>query len=389
MDGNILETPRPNPEMEAKEILVREAYRKRGSHWEPRKVTFLETLGSDDSKNPHFITRAPEINFHYFGDRFDTNTYFIDSNFNWPHKLEGDQPRIIRMEREQTLLICTTDESERELVSQIGWKALRGSIYKPELFDGQIIGRGSEGVVYSYKIGDRQYAVKIYDPEAQKRVNEFSSMTFATHSEPEFFRRFLFTSKVATALNELPLNHIQFTSLKEYAASHNYHITELGPEFSLSDIQRAFSTNKGMDENRKQRALEFAKSIGVGEEHIKQIEEELRKLEDIIFILKRNHIAPFYAGRMIIDPDAGNLLIKDFDSKTGKINFALVDQGQTEGHFQDPQAMLFYYEDFEAEKEYDKLYNKVRQDSQFSQIITKYNLRLPDVEGHDPHRSSS
>lgn len=310
-------------------------------------------------------------------------------------------------------------EGEKILIPTIGIMGLIEKIHYPNEFNGRLIGKGSEGKVYEYSIADKKFAVKLFDPEAQKKADKWGRLTRSNFGKPNFLETFRYTEEATVLLASLPLGSLKISPLKEYAAAADFLIMELSFGFTLLDLYTAFTHRyfANIDEFAKckakkhkmnaselkkvyklQQMFELNNAIVISEEiklfiaqqgitlnHIESSMQDLEDMSNIAYLLEQNEIPPFNSKKC--DINMVNFLIESRDAKTNKLNARTIDLGT-----QIPQTGV---EDLDGSfenaerKKYGQIYEKYMHSERFREIIEQKRVKAPAQIQHFPRRTIS
>jgi hypothetical protein len=138
--------------------------------------------------------------------------------------------------RQEENIVFVTSRG-RGYVPGEGWGEFLTQLNSPAEYP--VLGKGSEGVVYLVPWCGKQFALKVFDPEAQKRLMESAAAKImGMHfSYPNFLRRIGTAEHVAMAIRELPYLQFDIRAATDFAFGQNFHLMEYLPDaMSLAQL---------------------------------------------------------------------------------------------------------------------------------------------------------
>lgn len=333
------------------------------------------------------------------------NYFFTDVPIEWPRFHRPDFGLSI--------------EGEQLLLPALGFRGLLKDVHDPSKFNGRQIGQGSEGKVYVYIINGKEYAVKIFDPEEQEKVNQFARLFRSSFAKPNFLEFFQRTPEFTQSLRQIPLKYLNLSPLKEYVASEEYVIMELGPSITLADLEAALiykplssiddlmsllaqMSGKSIEEVRKENSENWSKKYlqeqldrynsikipehvnqfiaekGVTKESLQLAIKELGDLKNIIYLLAQNKISPFNSRSVSCDVNSDNFLVRDFDQETRRFSVNSIDLAQQ------PTSQDAYWDFYigvestrgpRERKIYDRIYDECMSQQPYRDFLTSNRVK--------------
>ncbi len=210
-------------------------------------------------------------------------------------------------------------EAGLELVDTLGYHFFRsGAVYNPDLWDGRLIGEGSESLVYRATIAGRDCVVKLVNHEGIKKMNEFS--IFRLHYyPPDYLEKFGITLQISEALIGIeaiqPFETFELdSSPAEYVAGKDFLIQEYERRATVQHIEKYL---RKMDKKKKTN-----ETVEYWREWFEAFQEEISDLSDLFFVAGEERGRPFTQ----IDFNPPDWIITGFDRDGGKLKLALIDQ---------------------------------------------------------------
>jgi hypothetical protein len=220
-------------------------------------------------------------------------------------------------DRQEQSIVFVTDHG-RGYVPGEGWGEFLTLLNSPE--NHPVIGKGSEGVVYRVPWCGKEFALKIFDPEAQKRLTgSAAAKIMGMHfSRPNFLKRIGTAEHVVRAIRELPYLQFDIRAAADFAFGQDFHLMEYLPD-AMSLAQLASSSG-----TRSPEAQRWLTSHGVS---AAECEHACRVFEFISGLLGVRRTCTLWGLHQAYeDLSLGNVLATGLGAD-GRLQLVLIDQG--------------------------------------------------------------
>lgn len=210
------------------------------------------------------------------------------------------------------------------LLEDIGMETVYERIKNPDLWEGEVIGEGSESLVRKIELAGRTCVVKTAttDEKTKNLLQRNQYMLRVNYTSANYLGNFGNQTQIGTMLQEGSSHFDTFTvdsPPTEYLAADTFSIEEYRESTNVGEIKTFIET----DSTKNEKYLGFDRSHW--QNWFERFEAERTKIEDIFFLVFYQQKDRFSIFKEV-DLSYGNFLITDVDPSTGMPKLSLTDQ---------------------------------------------------------------
>jgi hypothetical protein len=196
----------------------------------------------------------------------------------------------------------------RDIIDALGYNFFFSDVYNPKKYGGEVIGEGSESIVYRVNFAGHECVVKLINKKGIEKMNEFGRMWRVSYIPPNYLYKFgkteVVTSMLKVLQNDTPFRSFEIAGCpKDYICGKEFMIQEYVP---WADLQK------------------FEKQELLNSNWVKTFKEEISELEDRFFVTERER--PYSPG---VDFNLQDWIVFEENlqlSSDGRLKLYLVDQ---------------------------------------------------------------
>ena len=246
-----------------------------------------------------------------------------------------------------------TSEEGYGVYLELGFQWFTSNIYNPDGWDGELIGEGSESLVYKATIAGKNCVVKLINSKGIEKFNKNNFLGLKLDN-PQYETKFGVSLKIFEAIKMIQesraFKSVSFTNPPlDYIAGRNFIIEECVEGTPLDDWIKMNETSEPL--------------------FIGELNNEIQEIDDILFyidyVLSMRHISSPFSK---IDFCYKNFLVQGVTE--GKLVLCLIDQAPAGVN---PARSDEYYDRRDSrDSRFEKVRNKYEKDSVVQNIINNY-----------------